>query len=180
LSDQAINWIKATEEGQLEIIDAGLSESLEQAESFAKICDLNESLAATVKELEAAEPVQGRIKELEAAHQEIDELEEELRIEKRRSAKLERRLEKWKSEPSTEQTYVTQLRLEKDMLLHQVKNISSEKTELDSELRAFERIIQRLMTNQLHAIPAPNTFTEPTPGPSGSPGLSGNRDFSVQ
>jgi hypothetical protein len=46
LSDQAINWIKATEDVQLEIIDAGLSESLKRAEKFAKICDLNESLAA--------------------------------------------------------------------------------------------------------------------------------------
>jgi hypothetical protein len=83
LLDQAINWIKATEDVQLEIINAGLSESLEQAEKFSKVCELNESLAAKVKELEAAESVQGPNKELAAAHQEIDELEEELRIEKR-------------------------------------------------------------------------------------------------
>jgi hypothetical protein len=57
LSNQAINWIRATEDVQLEIIDANLSESLEQAEKFAKICDLNESLAAKVKDLEATEPV---------------------------------------------------------------------------------------------------------------------------
>jgi hypothetical protein len=166
LSDQARHWINATEDVQLEIIDAGLSEK------FAKICDLNESVAAKVKELEAAEPVQGPNKELVAAHQEIEELEEELWIEKRRSAKLERRLAKCKSGPPTEQTDVAQLRLEKDMLLHQVKNISSEKTELESELRAFEHVIQRLTTNQVHATPAPNTFTEPAPGPSGSRGFS--------
>ncbi|KAF8242966.1 hypothetical protein K440DRAFT_638094 [Wilcoxina mikolae CBS 423.85] len=46
LSDQAINWIKAMEDVQLEIINAGLLESLEQAEKFANICDLNECLAA--------------------------------------------------------------------------------------------------------------------------------------
>jgi len=57
LSDQAINWIRATEAVQLEIIDANLSKSLEQAEKFAKICDLNESLAAKVKDLEATELV---------------------------------------------------------------------------------------------------------------------------
>jgi len=57
LSDQAINWIRATEDVQLEIIDANISESLEQAEKFAKICDLNASLAAIVKDLEATEAV---------------------------------------------------------------------------------------------------------------------------
>ncbi|KAF8246992.1 hypothetical protein K440DRAFT_644312 [Wilcoxina mikolae CBS 423.85] len=78
LSDQAINWIKATEDVQLEIIDADLSESLKQVEIFAKICDLNECSAAKVKDLEAAEPVQDTNNELAAAHQDIDELEEEL------------------------------------------------------------------------------------------------------
>ena len=87
LSDQAINWIRATEDVQLEIIDANLSESLEQAEKFAKICDLNESLAAKVKDLEATEPVRdGPSRELAAAQREIEELEEKLQIEKRRSA----------------------------------------------------------------------------------------------
>jgi hypothetical protein len=80
---------------------------------------------------------------------------------------LERRLEKCKSEQPTEQTDIAQLRLEKDLLQHQVKNIASEKTELESELRSYKRIVQRLTTNQVHATPAPNTFTEPSPGPSG-------------
>ena len=53
LSDQANHWIRATEDVQLDIIDSNLSESLEQGEKFAKICDLNESLAAKVKDLEA-------------------------------------------------------------------------------------------------------------------------------
>jgi hypothetical protein len=75
LSDQVINWIKATEDVQLQIINADLSESLQQAEKFAKICDLNESLSAKVKNLEAAESVQGPNKELAVAKQEIDELE---------------------------------------------------------------------------------------------------------
>jgi hypothetical protein len=57
--DQAINWIKAMEDVQLEIINAGLLESLKHAEQFAKICNLNKSLATKVKELEAAEPIQG-------------------------------------------------------------------------------------------------------------------------
>jgi hypothetical protein len=48
LSEQAINWIRATKDVQLEIIDANLSESLEKAEKFAKIRDLNKSLAAKV------------------------------------------------------------------------------------------------------------------------------------
>jgi hypothetical protein len=50
LSDQAINRIRATEDVQLEIIDANLSESLKQAEKFAKTCHLNVSLAAKVKD----------------------------------------------------------------------------------------------------------------------------------
>jgi len=78
-----------------------------------------------------------------AAQWEIEELEEELQIKKRRSAKLERRLDKCKSEPeTTEQTDIAQLRLEKDMLLHQVKNLLSEKSSLESELRAYKRVIQ--------------------------------------
>ena len=84
LSDQAINWIRATEDIQLEIIDVDLSKSLEQTEKFAKICDLNESLAAKVKNLEATEPVRdGPGRELVAAQRAIEELEEELQIEKR-------------------------------------------------------------------------------------------------
>ena len=144
LSDQAIHWIRATDDVQLEIIDANLSEILEQAEKFAKICDLNESFAAKVKDWEATEPVRdGLSRELAAAQREIEELEEELQIEKCRSAKLERRLNKCKSEPeTTEHTDIAQLRLEKDMLLHQVKNLSPEKSSLESELRAFERVIQ--------------------------------------
>jgi len=94
LSDQVTNWISATEDIQLEIIDAIISESLEQAEKFAKICNFNESLAAKVKDLEATEPVQdGPSRELAAGQQEIEELEEELQIKKHGSAKLERRLE---------------------------------------------------------------------------------------
>jgi len=70
-------------------------------------------------------------------------LEEELQLEKHRSAKLERRLGKCKWKPeTTEQTDIAQLRLEKDMLLHQVKNLSSEKSSLESELRAFKSVIQ--------------------------------------
>jgi len=113
LSDQAINWIRVTEDVQLEIIDANLSESLEQGEKLAKMCDLNESLAAKVKDLEATEPVRdGPSRELPAAPREIEELEAELQIEKRRSAKLDRRLDKCKSEPeTTEQTDIAQLRL---------------------------------------------------------------------
>jgi len=83
VSDQAINWIRATENIRVEIIDAKLSESREQAETFAKICDLNESLPAKVKDLEATEPVQHSLsRELAAAQQEIEELEEDLQIEK--------------------------------------------------------------------------------------------------
>jgi hypothetical protein len=93
LSRQAINWNKATEDVQLEIIEVGLLESLKQAKQVAKICDLKESLAGKVKELEA-EHSQGPNKELVAAHQDINKLEEELRIEKCRSVKLKRLLEK--------------------------------------------------------------------------------------
>jgi len=67
-SDQAINWIRATEDLHLEIIGANLSESLEQAKKFAMICDLNESLAAKVKDLEVTEPARdGSSRELAAA-----------------------------------------------------------------------------------------------------------------
>jgi len=77
LSHQAINWIRATEDVQLEIIDGNLSESVEQAEKFTKICDVKESLAAEVKDWEATEPVRdGPSREIEAAKREIEELEE--------------------------------------------------------------------------------------------------------
>jgi len=144
LSDQAINWIRATEDVQLEIIDDDHSESLEQAMKFTNICDLTESLATKVKDLEVTKPIQdGPSRELAAAQQEIQELEEELQIEKHQSDKLERQLDKCKSEPeTTEQTDIAQLWLEKDKLLHQVKNLSSEKSSLESELRVFECVIQ--------------------------------------
>ena len=173
LPDQAINWIRATEDVQLEVMDANLSERVEQAKKFAKICDLNESLAAKVRDLEGTEPFQvGPSREFAATRQEIEQLEEELHIEKRRSAMLERRLDKCKSEAEkTEQTDNAQLRLAKHMLLHQVKNLSSEKGSLDSELRTFQRVIQRLMTNQVHATPAQNT-SQPPPGKSGISGCS--------
>jgi len=97
MSNKAINWIRATEDVQLEIIIANLSERVEPAEKFAKICDLNESLAAKVKDFEATEPVQDYpARELAAAQQDIEELVEELQIEKRRSAKLQRPLDKCK------------------------------------------------------------------------------------
>ncbi|KAF8246431.1 hypothetical protein K440DRAFT_644984 [Wilcoxina mikolae CBS 423.85] len=103
---QDTNWIRATEDVQLDTIEGGHSTRLERAEVFAKICDLNDSLAAKVKDLEGAKLVQDSTsKELTVAHQDIDELEEALHIEKCRSAKVERRLDKCKSEPEpTEQT----------------------------------------------------------------------------
>jgi len=81
LSDQAVNWIRPTEDVQLVIIDANLSGSLEQAEKFAKLCDLHESLAAKVNDLDATGPIQeGPSRELADARQQIEELEEELQI----------------------------------------------------------------------------------------------------
>ena len=40
------------------MINPNLSESIEQPEKFTMICNLNESLAARVKNLMATEPVQ--------------------------------------------------------------------------------------------------------------------------
>ncbi|KAF8241486.1 hypothetical protein K440DRAFT_642242 [Wilcoxina mikolae CBS 423.85] len=113
----------------LEIIHVGLSESLEQVDKFTKICNLNDSLATKVKDLETAVPVQdGTSKEWVVVHQEIHQLKDELRIEKRYSVKLERWLDKCKSEPEpTEQTDVKQLQLEKYMILYQAKNLLSDK-----------------------------------------------------
>jgi len=85
-----------------------------------------------------------------------------------------------------EQTDITQLWLKRDMLLHWVKILSSEKSGLESDLRAFERVIQWLITHQVHATPARHT-SEPTPGSSRllhssvpTPGPSGSRGFSVK
>jgi len=103
-------------------------------------------------------------------------------------------------EPETiVQTDIAQLRLEKDMLLPQVKNHSSEESGLESELRVFERVIQELATNQVHATtalssakPPPGLFgirgsSEPTSGLIGirgsaepTLGQSGNHGFSVK
>ena len=183
------------------IINSNISESLEEAEKFAKICNLNESVATKLKDLEATEPIRdGPSRESAAAQQEIEKLEEELQIENRRSAQLERRLDKCKPEPeTTEQTDIAQLWLEKDMLLHQAKNFTSEKSNQGSELRAFERVIQRLTNNQVHATLAPITSQQPaglfrirgsselTSGPFGicgsaepTPAPSGDRSFSVK
>jgi hypothetical protein len=102
LAEQAINWIRATKDIQLQNIDANLSDSLKQAEQFANICNHNESLAGKVKDWEAAGPVQDSpSRELVAAQQEIEDLGEELQIEKNRSAKLERQLNICTSEPET-------------------------------------------------------------------------------
>jgi len=147
--------------------------ALNKQRNSSKICALNESLATNVKDLEATIPVQdGPSRELAAAQQEIEQLEEGLQIEKRRSAKLERWCNKCKSElETTEQTDIAQLRLEKNMLLHHGKNLSSDKSSLESESRAIERVLQRLTTNQKYATPVPNTSQLP-------PGLFGIRGSS--
>jgi predicted RNase H-like nuclease (RuvC/YqgF family) len=136
LPDQAMNGIWATEEVELEIIDAYLSERVEPAEQFGRICDMNESLSAKGKDLEATEPVRdGPSRELAASQQDIETFEDKLQIEKCRFDMLGRRLNKCKSElEPTEQTDIAQLRLEKDMLLHQVKNLSSETGSQGSDL----------------------------------------------
>jgi hypothetical protein len=85
------------------------------------------------------------------------------------------------------------------MLLHPVRNLSSEESCLESELRGFERVIQRLTTYQVHATAEPDTSqqppgqfgicgsSEPTSGLFGidgsaepKPGLSGIRGFSIK
>jgi len=72
LSDQAINWIRATENVQVKIINANLSEMLVLAEKFAKICNLNESFATEVKDMKSTNPVlDGPSRELAATQQEI-------------------------------------------------------------------------------------------------------------
>jgi len=60
LSDRAINWIRVTENIQLDIPNSNLLISLEKDEKFNKICDLNKSFATEVTVLEAAEAVQDR------------------------------------------------------------------------------------------------------------------------
>jgi len=90
-------------------------------------------------------------------------------------------------EPETkEQTAIAQLGLQKDILLHQVEYLLSEKSGLDSKLRAFEHFIQRLTTNQVQATLPPNT-SQPPPGPFGirgsaepTPRPSGYCGFSVK
>jgi hypothetical protein len=63
---------------------------------------------------------------LAASHKGIEELEQEVQIEKTSSAKLERWLNKCKSEPEATQLMdISQLLLEKDMPLHRPKNFSS-------------------------------------------------------
>jgi hypothetical protein len=82
-------------------------------------------------------------RELAATQQEVEQLKEELQIKKCRSTNLDRRLNKCKYEPeTTENKDIAQLQWEKDILLHQVKNLSSEKSGLATELRVFEHVIQ--------------------------------------
>ncbi|KAF8245068.1 hypothetical protein K440DRAFT_646557 [Wilcoxina mikolae CBS 423.85] len=110
LSNQALNWFKAMQDVQLDLIDAGLLECLEQSEKDARSWNFNNSLVAKVKDLQATESIRGPNKQLAEAHQEMDQLEDELRIEKYHSVKLERWQEKCKSElESTYQTDIVQL-----------------------------------------------------------------------
>ena len=108
------------------------------------------SLAATVNNLEATRHIQeGPNRELAAAQQEIEKLEEKLQIKKCPMAKLEWQLTKCKSEPETPgQTDNAQLWLVKDMQFNQVKNLSMEKSSLESKLIVFQSVIERLTTNQ--------------------------------
>jgi hypothetical protein len=77
ISDPAINWIKATEDVQLEIIDGKVSERHEQSEIFANICNINESWAAEIKDVDATEPFRdGPNMKLAAAQRDIGQLEE--------------------------------------------------------------------------------------------------------
>lgn len=46
------------EDMQQEIIDINLCKILQDAEKITRICDLNESLAANIKDFEGSEPVQ--------------------------------------------------------------------------------------------------------------------------
>jgi len=168
-----MNWISATEDVQLLIIAANLWECLEHAEKFAAICDFNMSLAATVNELKAAEPVQDApTKGSAVALQEINTLQEELQIKKRHSTKFEWQPNKCKSEPEVmEPTDISQLEVEKDMPLNHVQNLSLVVSSLESEVRVFEHIIPQLVTNQLHPTLALDT-SELTQSLSGFHGSS--------
>jgi len=69
LSDRAINWMGAANDIHLEISNGDFGESLQSAKDVVMICNLNQSLAAEVENLEAAEPVQdGLSKRLVAAN----------------------------------------------------------------------------------------------------------------
>ena len=153
-------------------------------------------MAAKVTDLGATWPVQGaRAGNLRPLNQKLRNWKKNCRLQSVAHAKLERLLNKCKLEPvTTEHTDVAQLWLGRDMLLHPVKTISSEKCGLESELRVFEPVIQRLPTNQVQATPAPPSgpfgnhgSPEPTSGHFGTrtsaeptPGLSGSRVFSVK
>jgi hypothetical protein len=158
--------MRATVDVQFVIADANISESHDQAENFTKICNLKMSFTTKVKDLEATEPVQDSpSRELAAAQREIEKEENEFQIEEGHISMVERGLDKSESEPKpAEQTDIAQLRLEKVMLLHQVNNLTSEKSSLESKLRAFEHVIQRLKRNYIHSTLASNTF-QPLPGP---------------
>jgi hypothetical protein len=158
LSNQAINWIRATEDVQFAIGDDNLSERIVQGVNFGKICDPNDRLAAIFKDLEATEPVRdGPARSIASPRHNNEKWQDKLQIKKCRSTKFERRLDKCKSEPQkTQQTDIAQLRLDKDMLLHEVKN-KTQKRHLESALRGFEQVIQQLKTKQVHATPAQNT-----------------------
>lgn len=110
--------------------------------------------------------------QLAAAYQWNEELKGDLQIEKRHSAKWEREFDKWqlKSE-ATDQSSTSQLQLDKDMLLHQFKSLSSQKSCLESELRVFEHVIQWPTTNKVHATQGSNYYYQ-TPAPTGICGPS--------
>jgi len=122
LSDQAINWMRVREDIHLEIIDATITESLHELGIFTTISDLNKSLSATVNFLKITEPIQDdSSKKLVATQYEPEELEEDLWLQNHHSTKLERGLDKSKSEPEIlEQTDIAQLQAEQDLLLHEV------------------------------------------------------------
>lgn len=162
----------------LENIVAILSECFEKAEIVAKICDLNESLAAKVKDIKAGEPMQDSLSMmLVTAHQEFKKLEELLQMEKCHSTKLDRWLTTCKLKlEATEQTDNPHLWLEQDLVLQLVQNLYSKKSSLESQLGAFEASFNNLQLSKYMQLchPIRSNHLLPPSGSSGFPVISSN------
>ena len=97
-SDEAFNWIRAMEDVKQYVLHMNPLKSLEQAKTFAMICDLSQLLTGEIMEKDAARHIRDALsEELTASLYQIHMFERALQIENCCTANVLRQFDKWKS-----------------------------------------------------------------------------------